>query len=445
MSKNNTGRTNSRAVAAEVLRKWLSTGDFPDRLIEYVDADRAFVMEVVFGVARWKRAIEWVIGRCTKRAPDDNVTPYLFVGLYQILLMDSVAGYAAVNETVEAIKAGPASQAAGFLNAVLRRVLRESATIREEIKRQSPGIRESHPDILVDRWTRRFGENKMLELCRWNNRRAEVTIRPNMRKIFMEDFLAMLKSAGVKAFPHPFAPDECLVLPHGARVTDLPGWSDGLFSVQDPSTITAVNLLDPQPGEIVLDACAAPGGKTVLIGERMQDNGHIVAVDLSKDRILMLRANLRRMGLCAVSVVEGDASIEESVRNAFDQTISDPVGSANQGRAQVKLFDRVLLDVPCTNTGVLRRRPDARWRFSLERMADLVDIQRALLENTVRLLKPGGVLVYSTCSLEPEECNEIVQSWVNATAAFEISASVELFPPETGTDGIYAAALRRTG
>lgn len=423
----NTNPINSRSVAAQIVAGWLATGDFPDRLIEGVTSDRAFVMEMVYGVVRWKRMLEWVIGRCAGRKPHRNVMPYLLVGLYQILIMDNVAGFAAVNETVDAVKAGPAQNASGFVNGVLRRVLREQGPIRQELDNQRPAIRESHPDILFERWTRRFGERKTLELCRYNNKRPRVTVRPGRPENIMGEFLSALSSCGTEAVPHPFAPNEFLVLPTGTRVMDVPGYAEGAFSIQDPSTAAAVDLLDPQPGEFILDACSAPGGKTVLIREKLGNNGEIIAMDLYEDRLALLRDNFRRLQISNIEVVQADALLEEDMKRVCG------------GRR----FDRILLDVPCTNTGVLRRRPDARWRFSPRRLADLVKTQYSMLNNTARFLGPGGTLVYSTCSLEPEECDDMIQSWLCENPDFELVRSVELFPPETQTDGIYAAAVRR--
>ena len=390
-------------------------------------------MEVVYGIAKRRRTLEWVVSRCVKRQPPHSVMPYLLVGLYQILIMDNVAGYAAVNETVEAVRSGTAGSFTGLVNGVLRRVLREVDAIRKELESQPPGIRESHPDVLLDRWTHRFGSQKALELCRWNNSRPQVTIRPNRRKIDSERFLESLGSAGLETVPHPFAPHDYVILPHGTLVTDLPGYTEGLFTVHDPSAAKAVDLLNPQPGQRILDACAAPGGKTQLIGEKMQGKGRIAAMDLHRDRLLKLSDNLRRMGLDCVKVVRGDALLENDVIRSC--------GGKPTGSAPDRLFDGILLDVPCTNTGVLRRRPDARWRFSLGRLGRLVNVQRSLLGNTARFLKPGGCLVYSTCSLEPEECESLIESWTKEHTNFELVRTVELFPPETQTDGIYAAAI----
>ena len=424
MKKRSPAKRTSRAVAADLVGEWLSTGAFPDALMELVAADRAFVMEMVYGVARWKRTLEWIVHRCTERKPEGAVTPYLLVGLYQIFLMDSITEYAAVSETVEAAKA-EGRRAAGFVNAVLRKALRELKALRQGLEQQKPGIRESHPDVLVDRWTRQFGPEKALELCRWNNTRPQVTVHPYGGREAVARFLSGLTTAGVAAAPHPFAPDQFVSLPPGTRVTDLPGFAEGLFGVQDPSTIVAIDLLDPRPGEFILDACAAPGGKTALIAERMQGRGELVATDLREERLEPLRENVKRLRLDIVRVARGDAASEMDV------------GALRGSRR----FDRILLDVPCTNTGVLRRRPDARWRFALSQLGDVAKIQCALLDNAGRFLKPGGRLVYSTCSLEPDEDENRVREWVALHPRFALVKDVRLFPPETKTDGVYAAAI----
>jgi 16S rRNA (cytosine967-C5)-methyltransferase len=428
MKRRRNKHLSSRGVAAEIVGEWLATGAFPDRLLESVQPDRAFVMELVYGAVKWKRLLEWVAARYAKRGVDTGVIPYLLVGLYQILLMDHVAEYAAVNETVEAAKADLNRRAGAFVNAVLRGVCRDAESIRADWARLPTALAESHPDVLVSRWVGCYGEERTRALCRWNNGRPDVTIRPRCGKATVGDYLALLKSAGIEAMGHPYAPDEFIVLPHGVCVTDLPGYAEGWFGVQDPSTACAVALLNSQANETILDACAAPGGKTFLIADKMGSSGRIVAMDLYEDRLTRLKANVRRLNLTSVNVVQGDAAKADDIR----------------GLCPDGLFDRVLLDVPCTNTGVLRRRADARWRFTPDNLAGILATQRGLLDVTSEFLKPGGVLVYSTCSLEPEEGSDMVQSWLKEHPLFALETTVTLFPPETQTDGIYAAALRKT-
>jgi len=429
MNESYHGDVNARAVAARIIGEWRQTGRFPDRLIAPGARDRAFLVEVVYGVARWRRALDWVVRRCADGRPDRTAVPYLLVGLYQILIMDHVAPYAAVNETVAGARAAGGKATAGFVNAMLRRALREADALRKKLASQPLGIRESHPDILVRRWARNFGESASERLCRWNNTRPSVVLRVNTQKIGFRPFLASLEEAGLCPVPHPAAPEAYAVLPHGVAVRDVPGYDDGLFVVQDPSTRTAVALLNPRPGDLILDACAAPGGKAVLIAEIMRGQGTIIAMDRHQDRLDVLKENVRRLKVDCVVPVLGDASLEADVAKACGQ----------------KRFERILLDVPCSNTGVLARRPDARWRFSADRLSDLARTQRTLLDTTARFLAQDGVLVYSTCSLEPEENADLVRDWLRDHPEFALQKSIAEFPPDAETDGVYVAALHRRG
>lgn len=420
-------KNNSRAIAAHIIARWLESRTFPDRLIDPHAADRPFVMEVVQGVTKWLRMLDWVIGRCGRRPPDDQVRPYLLVGLYQILRMNHVAEHAAVHETVEALKQTGAVSATGYVNGILRRVLRETAAIRAELERQPVGIRESHPDVLVERWSRHFGGERTLALCRWNNERPAVTIHADGRKIGTDELRKRLTSEGIRAVPHAHAPEEYLTLDHGVRVTDLPGYGEGWFHVQDPSTREAVRLLDVRPGLRILDACAAPGGKTIRMAEAMEGRGEIIAMDRHTGRLARLQENLDRMRIDCATVRNGDASSAEELRQRFG----------------LESFDRILADVPCTNTGVLRRRSDARWRFGMESMKELAAMQRFILDALAPLLRPNGRLVYSTCSLEPEENEELIRAWLAGHAGFQATEPIRLFPPETETDGVFAVAIIR--
>jgi len=428
MTRELTGSVGPRAAAAQVIERWLRTDLFPDRLISPGAADRAFVVEVVYGVVKRFRSLLWVVDHFAERRPEKDVLAHLLVGLYQVLLMDTVPHYAAVNEAVASAKASGLHHAAGFVNGILRRALRERESVLRELQRQGLGIAESHPDFLVDRWSARFGAERTAALCRWNNGRARVAIAFNPLITDLAALTAALGAAGVAAVPHPHAPERFLVLPPGTRITPLPGFAEGHFSVQDPSTLEAVRLLDPRPGETVLDACASPGGKTVLIAEQMFDKGAVIAMDLYGDRLGMLEQNVARMSLRSVKLRQGNAASDEDVRNA----------------SSTEFFDRILLDVPCSNSGVLRRRPDARWRLNQERLGHLTKVQRMLLDNASGFLKPGGILVYSTCSLESEENDAQIERWLADNGHFEIAGSAALFPPESGTDGVYAVALRRS-
>jgi 16S rRNA (cytosine967-C5)-methyltransferase len=368
--------------------------------------DRAFITDLIYTTVRRHRTLVWALEKLVKKMPKGETEAALLVGACQILFMPSVADYAAVNETVEAAKLA-SKQTAGLVNAVLRNLLRQRETLLADLAKQSVGIRTSHPDSLVTRWTEHFGEAETLALCDWNNTPAETYL----------------------AFP-PGAPEPFVLAPRGTRVEALPGYEEGAFIVQDPGTAAALDLLDIKPGLNVLDACAAPGGKTVQIAWRMGQQSsashRLVALDLHEDRLETVRANLARTKQTWVTVCQGD--------------LTDNPGSALDAFG---LFDRILIDAPCSNSGVLRRRPDARWRWTTKRMKKLADVQAVMLENALAFLAPKGRLVYSTCSLEPEENRRQITALRKAHPELACVAVEERIPTRSQTDGAFVCALER--
>jgi 16S rRNA (cytosine967-C5)-methyltransferase len=418
---------NSRQVAAHLVDLWLETAQFPDQLLETVQEDRAFVSELVLGIMRRRRSLEWFLDRLMKTRPHGPLGACLMVGAYQELFMDHVADYASVNETVEAARALSGKRSTGLVNGVLRSLNRQRDQLMVDFAETPLAVRESHPDLLVSRWEDGFGPEATESLCHWNNERPSLCICLDRDRVTPDSFMQRLEEAGTHAQPHEAAPDRSIQLSPGVNVTELPGFREGLFSIQDPATFHAVQLLSPMPGESILDACAAPGGKSILIAQSMKGEGRHVAMDINVQRLRRMRDNAGRMRM-PVDVKTGDAR-------------RDDLKQMNAGEP----FDKILLDVPCTNTGVLRRRPDARWRFSLDKMKALVTLQKELLSNAANAVRPGGSLVYSTCSLEPEENQELVDAWCSDHPNFERGESIFCVPPDSGTDGAFAAKLVRTG
>jgi 16S rRNA (cytosine967-C5)-methyltransferase len=337
-----------------------------------------------------------------------------------------VESYAAINETVEAAKrhAGGLG-AAKMINAVLRRAQREREQILRDLEQQPPHIRLSHPLLLMERWARQYGEADALKLAEWNNLPPVTTLRVEQSAIDAAEFIDRLREAGIEPLLHPFSDREIfLVLPRGIAVTKVPGYAEGWFTVQDPATSIAVDLLAPRPGESVLDACAAPGGKAAMIADRMKGNGELVAMDLHADRIAVLKENQKRLKLDWIEIMQGDAREPQK---------------ALAGRT----FDAILLDVPCLNTGVLRRRADARWRIEPERIEKITGLQYEILTACAGMLKEKGRLVYSTCSLEAEENEDLIARWIRAHPEFRMARTGKCFPPESESDGAYAALIRR--
>ncbi len=411
-----------RTEAARIVACWLERGAFPDRQVAGIETGRGAVTELVYGVVKQHRRLSWVLANCVERPPALPVAAAMLIGVYELLDLDR-APHAAVNESVLAVRQLGAAAQTGLVNAVLRRVSREREAILAALAAQPLGVRMSHPDALLDRWKAHYATAAIEALCAWNNRAPEVVLRVNLRLTTIEDFVASLAVLGVAAAAHPAAPERCVVLPHGQRVSDVPGYAGGHFTVQDPSTLLAPDLLAARPGERVLDACAAPGGKTTVLAEAMQSQGTLVALDCAAVRLTRLQGTLDRMGFGKfVQVAEGDLT-------------------AGPREAAEAPFDAILLDVPCTNTGVLRRRADARWRFSPETLAATVCQQRALLDAAALHLRPGGRIVYSTCSLEPEENEDQVRHWLADHPPFRLDGERRSFPPDSGADGAYAARL----
>ena len=390
---------NTRRQAAFIVARWLATHEPPHDMLPQ-GAERAFVQDLVYAVIRRLRPLRLVLGALLQRWPKGELEALLYVGAAQILYMPDVPDFAAVSETVEAAKSCPNRSVAKVVNGVLRNLLRRRAELEAAIASAPLAERESFPDALVERWTVRYGADAAARLAAWHNQPAETYLS--------------------------YRGGESVLLPRGRRVDDAPGFAEGDFIVQDPSTLGAVELLDVRPGLSVLDFCAAPGGKTAQIAWRMKGEGRLVAQEVNPRRLARLRENLARLKL---DWVEATPSVN--------------VGNLNLGPSMAEGFDRVLVDAPCSNTGVLRRRPDARWRWSAARLAELVALQGEILVAAARLVAPGGVLVYSTCSNEPEENEERAAAFLAANPDFTEIARRASFPLDTGHDGAFAAAFRR--
>jgi len=329
------------------------------------------------------------------------------MGLYQ-LLRTRIPPHAAVNETVNA-----AGRSRTVVNAVLRRYLREEKQLIESLDGAPVGVRHSHPEILVTRWTRQFGESDTAALCEWNNHPADILVRVNELKVSVGE---LTRAGGGQPMDiHP------LML----KMDKLPiTWIvSGLCYVQDPSTLMACELLAPQPGERVLDACAAPGGKTSYLAQLMKNEGQIVACDVSADRLARMRENLERLSVTNVEIRMAD----------WLQT---------PPREKEK-FDRILIDAPCSNTGVIRRRVDVRWRLNRDDFTRMPKMQMGLIKNLAGLLKPGGALVYSTCSMEPEENDDVVRRVEREAPELKFRKSRQTLPFRDNIDGAFAALFTR--
>ena len=388
--------------------------------------DRALCQEIVYGVVRWQAALDWLIARKTNnREQKPAMQNLLRLGLYQIFWLDRIPNHAAVNETVELAKQNGFGPQAGFVNAVLRGYLREADETKKllaALKISNPAIGYSHPQWLVEKWQRKFGAEKTAQLLEWNNTPPKTFARVNTLKTDAGKLIEKWREENVEYdFVRRDWLEENLAfeLKSHPPLHSLASFRDGWFYIQDPSTLLAPHELGAQPGETILDLCAAPGGKTTFIAQLISNEGKIVASDISEERLKLIRENCQRLGVTCV----------EPIQNS-------------KLKIQNLEFDRILVDVPCSNTGVMRRRVDLRWRISPEEISRLRQTQLDLLKFAATKLKPGGVLIYSTCSLEPEENSDVVKEFLRKQENFKLETGQQLLPFADDVDGAYVARLK---
>ncbi|MFA6562189.1 MAG: 16S rRNA (cytosine(967)-C(5))-methyltransferase RsmB [Verrucomicrobiia bacterium] len=422
--------TNPREIVFDLLCRWERGGSPADDLLHVglhqstlPARDRALVTELFYGCLRQRAALDWLIAQKAERMPKPEIAVLARLGLYQLFFLDRVPAHAAVNSTVELAKRTSSARLGGFLNGLLRNAHRERPALASALQQQPLAVRCSHPEWLVTRWLARYGEADTRALLDWNNRPPKLFARVNTLRTSAEALLAKWREAGVEAELAGGASRSVPMIEVRAAESAerLPGFAEGEFYIQDPSTLLAVELMGAQPGERVLDACAAPGGKATCLAQLMQDRGEIVAEDTSADRLKQVVANCSRLGVACVTVQQ-----------------TRPASSAETW------FARVLVDVPCSNTGVLRRRVDARWRLRAEDIARLAAEQLTLLQTSARRVGRGGALVYSTCSLEPEENRGVVEAFLKSNTEFALDRCVETFPPRDAVDGSFAAKMVRS-
>jgi 16S rRNA (cytosine967-C5)-methyltransferase len=425
-----------REIALRILQRGAG-GDFMETRLEAELAetrlsppDRHLCQELAYGIVRWQATLDWLIGRKTDaRAQKPMLQNLLRLGLYQIFWLDRIPAHAAVHETVELARQSGFDSQAGFINAILRGYLREFDTTRgllAELKRTQPHLGYSHPEWLIARWQARWAADHTAKLMEWNNTPPKAFARVNTLKADPGKLLTQWREENVEYdFVRRDWIEENAVfeLKSHPPLSLLPSFQQGLFYVQDPSTLLAVRELDPQPGENVLDLCAAPGGKLTALAQLMRNEGRLLAHDTTPERVKLIEQNCVRLGITCVQTV-------------LPSTLNSQPATP---------FDRILIDAPCSNTGVMRRRVDLRWRIRPGEIGRLRSAQLELLSQAATLLKPGGLLVYSTCSLEPEENGDVVNEFLAAHADFKLERTRELLPFVEAVDGTFVARLAKGG
>ena len=443
-----------RAVCLDILNRVEEADRHPDQLLS--DSlkryrhlsllDRAFLTELMYGTLRWRGKLDWVIGQFSKtpfEKIESEIVNILRIGLYQILYLTRTPVSAAVNESVELAKKTRGKGGGGFVNGVLRSVIRKKQEIAypEETGNlaQYVSVVQSHPLWLVQRWMQEFGIEETKRVCEANQQHAPLVLRTNTLKNSREELMKKLEEAGLKPFGSVYS-EEGIVLRDPPAVSDLPFFREGFYAIQDEASQLVTAILDPKPGQIVLDACAAPGGKTTHIAQRMRNEGKIYALDLTPEKLKWIEEGCRRLGVTMVTKVRGDAC----------RNLPVPEGTR---------FDRILADVPCSGFGTLRRNPDLKWRKGMEDILRLRNLQSSILNNLSGCLLSGGTLVYSTCTVFHEENEDVVNQFLADHPDFRIDPIDKIlpepchpfiqrgifksFPRGDGMDGFFAARLMK--
>jgi 16S rRNA (cytosine967-C5)-methyltransferase len=414
-------RSAARQLALKALQRWRRSREFADSIVqrlivgsEQPRSDRGFAQELFYGVLRNLTLLDFFISQLRKSAIDDLSRDLVRLGLYQLFHLRTPA-HAAVFETVEL--ASPHRRS--LINGIMRHAAREHDRLRSEATRAPLHIRESHPEFLVMRWREAFGENGADAICRWNNRAAPIYARINTLRIRREDFLENNPMA------RPISAHSLFVQCEGLPEATI---ARGDCYIQDPSSAMAVDLLEPQSGEMILDACAAPGGKTSYMAAITKNTASIVACDRDAARLRLLRQNLSHLGAAHIDVIQHDW-----LHDGYPVVL------------RPKQFDKILIDAPCTNTGVMRRRVDVRWRLKPADFRQMHEQQLRIVAAVIPLLRSGGVLVYSTCSLECEENEELIEHLTQEVSTLKIEQTRTILPWRDHFDGAFAARFVLAG
>ncbi len=443
-----------RAICLDILNRVEEADLHPDPLLtdsfkryrHLTSLDRSFLTELTYGVIRWRGKLDWVIRQFSK-IPFEKIEletlNILRLGLYQVLFLSRTPSSAAVNESVELAKRIRGRGGAGFVNAVLRSSIRQKDDIRYPGITEDPTLHlsvvQSHPLWLVQRWVREMGVEETVRICASNNKISPLTLRANTLKINRKNLVEKLGREGLKLLPTAYSA-EGIVLQDPPPTSELPFLNQGLYVIQDEASQLVTSVLDPKPGERILDACAAPGGKTTHMAQRMENRGEIYALDLSKGKLELIEKICERLGIKIVKVLKADAAASLPVPKGL-------------------MFDRVLADVPCSGFGTLRKNPDLKWRRGEKDIQRLSALQLSILANLSVYVKDGGLLTYSTCTVFHEENEGVVEKFLGGHPKFKLdpidkglsekwrpliqNGCFKTFPPKNEVDGFFAARLRK--
>jgi len=434
-------KTSARSLAVDILVRIDKAGLFAEPLLDQALSlesltdvhDRRLLTEIVYGTLRMRGRIDWVIARFYKGDPaamDSGIRNILRTALYQLFFTDRIPAFAIVDEAVNLAKAlCPA--ASGLVNAILRNAIRKEREIIFPDLRTDPAhhiaVVHSHPLWLVQTWIALIGVRDTLAFCKANNEMPPLAVRVNRLKATRENVMEQLQLEGCTVEKTKISPDGLTLTRPGMSIRETLGYRKGLLQIQDEASQLVACLLDPRPGEKILDVCAGVGGKTSHLAEMMQNRGEITAVDISRQKAKALLENAGRLGVKIIV--------------PFVKDFREDPGDALHGA-----FDGILLDVPCSGLGTLRRNPEIKWRITPADLQRHADLQRRLLDNAAGCLRPGGRLVYSTCSVMPEENETVIKNFLARHREFRCIHPPELIPPSMQTEeGLFRTRPDRHG
>ncbi|MCG8501030.1 MAG: 16S rRNA (cytosine(967)-C(5))-methyltransferase RsmB [Firmicutes bacterium] len=430
-----------KAYANLALKKYLGNSD-------YKVVDRGFVTELVYGIMKNKLLIDYTIRQFSNirmKKISEWILNILRMGVYQIMYLDRIPDSAACNESVKLAKKYGHYASSRFVNGILRNVSRNKNALRMPDRKTDPigflSIRFSHPEWMVAYWMNKYGPAFTEALCAANNEVPELVVRVNTLKLTRDELMEYMKAEKGSARIGQYN-DEALILEAVGNVEELSAFREGLFQVQDESSMLVSKVLDPCPGDLVIDVCCAPGGKTTHMAQLMQNKGKIIGWDIHAHKIRLVRSAAKRLGIDIIEAEARDAALE-----------------AKELQEQA---DKVLVDAPCSGLGIIRRKPDIKWNKTTGDLEDIVALQKRILSVSSKYVKPGGMLVYSTCTLLDEENMEIIEAFTKENPAFVLQdigqyfpqslkkdtlkqGYIQLFPNIDKTDGFFICKMQRLG
>jgi 16S rRNA (cytosine967-C5)-methyltransferase len=437
----------ARSIALKILNRLETSESYTDKLLEsdpHIDKlshkDKALVTELVNGITRYRLKLDWVLKQIYKGDWNEvelTIKNVLRLGLYQMMFLDKIPNFASVDESVKIAKSIKGQKAGNLANAVLRNYIREKNKIvfpNEENIVKHISVNCSHPEWIIERWVSRYGKDNTIKLCEYDNKKPFITLRVNKLKSSVEDVKKYLIEKKIEFV-------ESLIIPEFIKVRNISGLKDleifekGFVSVQDESSGLIVKLLAPKSDELIIDLCSAPGGKTTYIAELTNNESKIIAVDKYINRLKLLQENILRLGIKNILLREGDARI-----------------------ISLEHADKILADVPCSGFGVLQKRVDLRWQKKIKDIQNLQNIQLLILENSAKFIKIGGCIVYSTCTIEPEENENVIKEFLRRNkksfildnaekyidSKFTENGFLKTYPQYHNIDGVFGARLIRT-